>query len=196
MLMQLERMRAKNWHSKMVAIYEEMKTHMAFCDQVDIFQVHQLFNEVIDMLYFQDLLNIYSYVYKQDLHYLPVSANVRPDFCLADEAMTLSNGLIMHGSRGCFHDDWQFGGSFLTNYLPNMLSWMLFKNIRLIEYAFKIRPVMEKQEVYQETYRAFRDFDMQSSSRETLKNDLEHKFELIDSSDLCHKLKSSILKQL
>ncbi len=32
--MQLDRLRENNWHSKMIAIYEEMKDYMPFCDQV------------------------------------------------------------------------------------------------------------------------------------------------------------------
>ena len=64
----------------------------------------------------------------------------RADFCLSAEACKLEqNGLILHGSRAAFHENWQFGGSFFKNYLPKMMHWFFFKNCRLLEYAFVIR---------------------------------------------------------
>ena len=41
MLMNLDKMRHENWHSKMLTIFEELQSYMAFCDQ--------------------DLMNLYSY---------------------------------------------------------------------------------------------------------------------------------------
>ena len=85
-------------------------------------------------------LNIYSFLYPEELEWLHPSANYRADFCLSDESCVLnSNGLILHGSRAAFHEKWQFGGSFLTSYLPKMMHWFIFKNLRLVEYAFVIR---------------------------------------------------------
>ena len=47
------------------------------------------------------MMNIYSYLYPQELEWLPCSANFRPDFCLSTEACKIeSNGLILHGNRG------------------------------------------------------------------------------------------------
>ena len=92
------------------------------------------------IIYFQDVMNIYSFLYPEELLWLPCSANYRADFCLSDKSCVLnSNGLILHGSRAAFHENWQFGGSFFTNYLPKVLHWFIFKNLRLVEYAFVIR---------------------------------------------------------
>lgn len=117
--MNLENMRHQNWNEKLLTIFEEYQTHMAFCDQ--------------------DVMNIYSYLYPEELEWLPCSANFRADFCLSKEACKETNGLILHGSRAAFHDNWQFGGSFITNYLPKLMYWYLFKNLRLVEYSFVVR---------------------------------------------------------
>ena len=85
-------------------------------------------------------MNIYSYLFPGELEWLPCTANYRADFCLSEETCNLDKkGLILHGSRAAFHDNWQFGGSFFTSYLPKMMHWFLFKNLRLVEYAFVIR---------------------------------------------------------
>jgi hypothetical protein len=95
-----------------------------------------------NLFFRQDLVNIYSYLYPEELELLPCTANFRPDFCLSElacDSEKLESGLILHGNRASFHDDWQFGGSFFTSYLPKMMSWFIFKNLRLVEYAFVIR---------------------------------------------------------
>ena len=101
MLMNLENMRNQNWNDKMLTIFEELKSSMAFCDQ--------------------DIINVYSYYYPTELEMLPCSANYRPDFCLSSQSNSCSidSILILHGNRAAFHkNSWQFGES-------SMISWLL-----------------------------------------------------------------------
>jgi len=174
MLMNLEYMRNQNWNDKMLIIFEEMQSHMAFCDQ--------------------DVMNIYSFLYPEELLWLPCSANYRADFCLSDKSCVLnSNGLILHGSRAAFHENWQFGGSFFTNYLPKVLHWFIFKNLRLVEYAFVISKVMEKQAVIQATYQTFYNHNIETDTFQDLRTNLKKKFDNIDPKDLCYNLKDYLL---
>merc|ERR1711971_299768 len=143
----------------------------------------------------QDLINIYSFLYPEELEWLPCSANYRADFCLSDKSCVLnSNGLILHGSRAAFHEQWQFGGSFFTNYLPNFIHWIIFKNLRLVEYAFVISKAMEKQAVIQAIYQTFQNHNCEFDTLQDLRNNLEKKFETVDSKDLCYNLRNYILE--
>ena len=76
MLMNLDKMRHENWHSKMLTIFEELQSYMAFCDQ--------------------DLMNLYSYFYPSELETLPCSANFRPDFCLSPESCSIKNSRYVY----------------------------------------------------------------------------------------------------
>ena len=88
----------------------------------------------------RDTIIIISSDSKQKLFGKDMDKPYRADFCLSAEACKLEqNGLILHGSRAAFHENWQFGGSFFKNYLPKMMHWFFFKNCRLLEYAFVIR---------------------------------------------------------
>ena len=40
--MNLEYMRNQNWNEKMLIIFEEMQSHMAFCDQVNMIEFQSL----------------------------------------------------------------------------------------------------------------------------------------------------------
>ena len=172
--MNLHNLRQNQWHEKMLTIFEELQSHMAFCDQ--------------------DMLNIYSFLYPTELEMLPCSANFRADFCLNSTCLTDDLGLIMHGSRAAFHDKWQFGGSFFTSYLPKMMHWFLFKNLRLVEYAFVIQPVMEKQQLFQAVYNAFDNYEFGIQTLNDLKNDLKSRLDQVPETDLCYYLKGLILK--
>ncbi len=101
----------------------------------------------------------------------------------------IANGPVLHGSRGCFHK-----ASPLTG-IARIMRWLLFSNIRLVEYLFHSRLVMNQQEVFQATFNAFKDYDMRLGI-ENLRNDLKHRFESIPSSDLCYKMKSVIIKHV
>lgn len=181
LLMDLARMRAQNWQEAVFAIYESLNRHMAFCDQ--------------------EVLNVLFYYYPKMLYILPCTTNFRPDFCLSDLAescpeLSDASGLVLHGSRGAFHDHWQFGGSFFTSYLPKMMSWFLIKNIYLAEYAVKIRDVMGRQATFQEIYNSFREHDMLLDSISTLKNHLgTHLKDSVPHSDLCYDLSEIVVKQ-
>merc|ERR1711971_397651 len=108
----------------------------------------------------QDLINIYSFLYPEELEWLPCSANYRADFCLSDKSCVLnSNGLILHGSRAAFHEQWQFGGSFL-----------------------------------QIIYQTFQNHNCEFDTLQDLRNNLEKKFETVDSKDLCYNLRNYILE--
>ena len=174
--MNLENLRKQNWNEKMLTIFEEFQNHMAFCDQ--------------------DMLNIYSYLYPQELEMLPCSMNFRADFCLNSTCLMDDSGLIMHGSRAAFHDKWQFGGSFFTSYLPKMLNWFIFKNLRLVEYAFVIRPVMEKQQVFQAVYKTFDNFEFGIQTLSDLKSNLKNRLSEIPESDLCFDLKDFLVNSI
>ena len=172
--MNLHNLRQNQWHEKMLTIFEELQSHMAFVDQ--------------------DMLNIYSYLYPNELEFLPCSANFRADFCLNSTCLNDDLGLIMHGSRAAFHDKWQFGGSFFTSYLPKMMHWFLFKNLRLVEYAFAIQPVMDKQQLFQAVYKAFGNHELGIQAMDDLRNDLKSRLEQVPETDLCYYLKDLILK--
>lgn len=174
MLMNLDRMRYENWHEKIMIMFSELKSYMAFCDQ--------------------DMVNLYSYYYPNELYELPCSANFRPDFCLTQDSCQVDKEiLILHGNRAAFHDNWQFGGSFFTSYLPKMMSWFLFKNLRLVEYAFAINKVMSKQEIFQNVYQSINNFEVKYDDLSALKYDLIKRFEAVSSSDLCYHIHQDIL---
>ena len=124
MLMNLEAMRSRKWNDRMLIIFEAIQPHTAFCDQ--------------------DLLNVYSSLYLDELDWIPCSANYRSDFCLSNLGCQddLETGMILHGNRAVFHGKLHLGGtlkSFFTSYVPKVLTWFFYRNIRLIEYSLIIR---------------------------------------------------------
>ena len=117
-LVNLENLRNRHWNTKMLTIYEETQSYSGFVDQ--------------------DILNVYSYLYPEELQVLPCSANFRADLCLSPEACQMnSTGLMLHGSRACFHDKWQFGG--MGNYVLKLMDWIILRNVRFVEYGHAIR---------------------------------------------------------
>ena len=103
---------------------------------------------------------------------------------------------MLHGNRAAFHDNWQFGGSFFTSYLPRMLNWFLFKNLRLVEYAFVINKVTRKQEIFQHIYISLNEFKVGYEDLKELKYDLTKRFEAVTSTDLCYYMKDDILNKI
>ena len=176
MLMNLENMRNENWNDKILIMFEELQSSMAFCDQ--------------------DIVNIYSYYYPSELEMLPCSANYRPDFCLSGLfPCSIDSILMLHGARAAFHENWQFGGSFLTSYLPKMMNWFLFKNLRLVDYAFAIRNVnFTKQKIFQIVYQTFNEFevDIIENNLQNLKQVLKQKLDIVTSADICYPIIGNI----
>ena len=175
MLMNLENMRNENWNDKILIMFEELQSSMAFCDQ--------------------DIVNIYSYYYPSELEMLPCSANYRPDFCLSGLfPCSIDSTLMLHGARAAFHENWQFGGSFLTSYLPKMMNWFLFKNLRLVDYAFAIRNVnFTKQNFFQIVYQTFNEFEVDiENNLQNLKQVLKQKLDSVTSTDICYPIIDNI----
>ena len=90
---------------------------------------------------FQDIANIYSSIYPEELEWLPCSANYRTDLCLSTEytCNVNSSGLILHGSRGAFHEKTLNKGSFFGHHLPKVMRWYFLKNLRLMEHTILTR---------------------------------------------------------
>ena len=75
-----------------------------------------------------------------------------------------------------------------------MMHWFLFKNLRLVEYAFAIQPVMDKQQLFQAVYKAFGNHELGIQTMDDLRNDLKSRLEQVPETDLCYYLKDLILK--
>jgi hypothetical protein len=60
---------------------------------------------------------------------------------------------MLHGNRGAFHDNWKlWDANFMTSYLPNLINWIVVKNVRLLEFAYRVRPIMENQGAILQNY--------------------------------------------
>jgi hypothetical protein len=99
---------------------------------------------------------------------LPCTANFRLDFCLppavTDTCPDFSppaglaepSGVLpfmLNGNRGAFHDNWKlWDANFMTSYPPNLINWIVVKNVRLLEFAYRVRPIMENQGAILQNY--------------------------------------------
>lgn len=181
MLMNLENMRNQNWNDKMLTIFEELKSSMAFCDQ--------------------DIINVYSYYYSTELVMLPCSANYRPDFCLSSQSNSCSidSILMLHGNRAAFHTNhWQFGESSIISWLFKVIRDNYFtKNIKFLDYGFAVwNVVMTKSEVFPIVYQTVNEFKVGTKDLKILKQVLKQKFDSVTSRDLCYHIKDSIINMI
>ena len=169
--------------------------------------------------FFQDLINTLFH-YFPDLNYLvPCTSNVRLDYCLPDNVddacrqfstlaaqASSSNDdyvigandvlpLMVHGSRGAFHENWKlWDKTFFTTYFPNMVNWFVVKNIRLLEYAAMVQPVMENQKLFKLAFNVFLDFDMESDDDVgDLKRRLSAAFGEMTTDDVCFDVKDVLV---
>lgn len=84
MLMNLTRMRERNFEAAIQPIYEKFKSQLAWGDQ--------------------DLLNIYFNFNPDELFELTCDYNYRPDHCMYTSQCGIEDGVkVLHGNRGYFH---------------------------------------------------------------------------------------------
>ena len=96
---------------------------------------------LIYVSYFQDILNIYSFLYPDEMEWLPCSSNYRTDHCLSAEYICNMNssGLILHGSRGVFHEKSITKETFIQHVLPKVMGWYFLKNLKMIGFSIVTR---------------------------------------------------------
>ena len=159
--------------------------------------------------------------YFPDLNFLvPCTSNFRLDYCLPETAegacrqfsslaaQTSASDdfgvgvghdalpLMVHGSRGAFHDNWKlWDKTFFTTYFPNMINWFIVKNIRLLEYAAMVQPVMENQKLFKLAFNVFLDFDMVNDDDvNELKRRLSTAFDQMTTNDVCYDVKNVLVE--
>ena len=102
--------------------------------------------------------------------------------------------IMLHGSRGAFHDNWKLWDiKFFTSYFPNMINWFVLKNIHLLEYAYRVQPVMANQAFFKIAFKVFLDFDMNQGSLMDLKTELSSNLTSMTSMDVCYDIKDLIV---
>ena len=138
---------------------------------------------------------------------VPCTSNIRLDYCIppnvsdacphfATFTQATANGdkgdddvlpFMIHGSRGAFHENWKlWDKNFFTSYFPNLINWLLVKNIRLLEYAYRVQPVMENQKIFKMAFKFFLDFNLESDDEvQLLKRRLSASFDEMTPSDVC-----------
>jgi hypothetical protein len=113
-----------------------------------------------------------------------------------DVSKTINNSLplMLHGSRGAFHENWKLWDvKFLTTYFPNMINWFVVKNIHLLEYAYRVQPVMANQAFFKIAFKVFLDFDILTGDTSELKQQLSIGLNQMTSNDVCYEVKDFIV---
>lgn len=84
--MNLQAMRATQWHEEIKIIFRNFSKQIVFGDQ--------------------DLINIYFHNHPKEVHILDCRFNYRADHCMHyNDLCPANDGVgIIHGSRGAFHD--------------------------------------------------------------------------------------------